>query len=71
MYPNTEGWVFLFFHLAGTFINLAFIVCTYLFILNAGCSYWYFSTPTSTAGFEASDMQNALNSNKKKSYPLW
>lgn len=71
IYPNTEGWVFLLFHLVGTFINLSFIVCTYQFILYAACSYWYFSTPTATAGFEESDMQNALNTNKKKSYPLW
>jgi len=30
-------------HFAGFFWNIAFILCTYNFLLNASCVYWYFS----------------------------
>jgi len=74
IFPSTEGWIFLAIHLLGTFFNLSFIVCTYLFLLNGASSYWYFSTITTVAGQSAildESKKPVSTSSTPKIYPLW
>ena len=66
IWPNIEGCVFLIIHLIGTYFNLAIIICTYLFLLNGSCCYWYFSTPTSISSVSVSDKANANAEENKK-----
>lgn len=69
MYPDTEGWIFLILHAVGTLINLSFITCSYIFILNSACTYWYYSTPIMTAAQEKEKMDEEKKDTKKDKEP--